>query len=657
MKKVFFKTLLTTIAFVVFLCLNYSCIYAEDLKETLQGVCYDMDEDSEYNLTNAAAYADQTPTRFYIKGDFKKDADRKDGYVSYAINSGNLLVCVDNTYGNKLLSPDKEQDWHIISDSNKTVNGYELGEKIVSGAIVVQTSKDGKTGWKTVDSCADFNNKMDSINNREINGKQIKGFYETNDVQKTSGCFYRVIVAYKLEHEVEPTKIWKWDMKNKEAKERVEEYKFYAYDPSVPKEKELKEEDAYWFYDVFRVNDQDGFDNPQKVEGEDPHSGWKIGKFCISDYTEVKDKKDNSPVVFVKTPKNRVSLWFKLNYDLDKCYNKPEIKVDYTQSGSDTDFDTGVIKNVGKGMLIVEKRDVKNHPEKQIYTNFLDASATAGANTRIDLFEEGDYRVTLDYQLHYDKDFVFGTTTSKTLSYKVPFEFRVRNGDISLFLRDLESGQFISNAEIAERGFKVDLANSKYLSISVKREILNDSLDGLVPDTTLTETAKDGDSYTLEGIYTVTAKNPTTGESVEKKIYVGDRDIMKAHMTEKIPLSEIKERLELGAYIDDLGHIIDPTPTPTPEPEEEIPETTDDNTDITPQPPVENNSTKPTVSEPVKEDSNKPTSQPVNAGIAEKESESDTGGGGLIIIVVSAIAIVLCLFIVLRKKRHPKEKD
>jgi hypothetical protein len=213
------------------------------------------------------------------------------------------------------------------------------------------------------------------------------------------------------------------------------------------------------------------------------------------------------------------------------------------------------------------------------------------------LFEEGDYEVALDYQLHYDKPFVFGSTTTKTLTYRIFFKFKVRNGDISAFLRDVDTNQFITNANVAEHGFYIDVANSQYLTMSIKREILTDSLDGLVEDTKFSGVAKEGRSYTEEGIYTVTIKNLATGDSVIKRVYVGNRDILLAHMKTGMSISAINEKLATGATIDASGQIIEPEPpqettveTPT-EPEEsseplettEIPEETT-SSDSSPQP-------------------------------------------------------------------------
>ena len=192
----------------------------------------------------------------------------------------------------------------------------------------------------------------------------------------------------------------------------------------------------------------------------------------------------------------------------------------------------------------------------------------------MDLFEEGDYEVALDYQLHYDKPFVFGTTTTKTLTYRIFFKFKVRNGDISAFLRDVDTNQFITNANIAENGFYIDVANSQYLNMSIKRDVLSDSADGIVPDNKFTGVAIDGRKYTDEGIYTVTVENPATGDKTEKTVYVGNTDVMRAYMTTGLTISEINEKLASGAYIDEEGHIVEPEAVV-----EEEPELTEEDTD------------------------------------------------------------------------------
>ena len=291
------------------------------------------------------------------------------------------------------------------------------------------------------------------------------------------------------------------------------------------------------------------------MQSDDPHNNWTLGKFYVSGYTDV--TYDGDVPIFLKVPGDKAALWFSLEHDLNKCNGRTDVEVEYISSGSDIYFGTPTIEDFGRGALIIRKSDKNNKKERFIYTNYLEASATVGANTRVDLFEEGDYEVALDYQLHYDKPFVFGTTTTKTLTYRVFFKFKVRNGDISAFIRDVDTNQFITNANIAENGFYIDVANSQYLSISIKREVLSESLDGLVEDTKFSGVAKEGRYYKDEGVYTVTVKNLATGDSVEKRVYVGNSDILKAHIVNEISISEINERLAAGAVIDENGYISD----------------------------------------------------------------------------------------------------
>lgn len=526
--------------------------YAAEEKETLNGKTYDLGEKDEYEINKAEVISDKA-SRFYLTGDIS-EISTKNGFVSYAVDSGNLKLMIDKEFGATLFTPKKEQDWHIITDKTKVVDSTKLEENIGSGAIIVQTSKDGKT-WINVATETDIYEKMDTLNKRTINGEQVDAFYETTNVQITTGCYYRIIVAYKLERTVEPSKVLFVEVKNTERKEQLEIYEFYAYNPNVDQAEKLDTTEAYEFSNVYRVDSQDGFKNPMAIKSDDPHNDWTLGKFYVSGYTDV--TYDDDIPVFLKVPGDKAALWFNLEHALDKCNGRTDVKVEYIPSGSDIYFGTPTIEDFGKGALIIRKTDKNNKKERYIYTNYLEASATVGANTRVDLFEEGDYEVALDYQLHYDKPFVFGTTTTKTLTYRVFFKFKVRNGDISAFIRDVDTDQFITNANVAENGFYIDVANSQYLSLSIKREVLSESLDGLVEDTKFSGVAKEGRHYTDEGIYTVTVKNLATGDSIEKRVYVGDSDILKAHMVTGISISEINERLAAGAVIDENGYISD----------------------------------------------------------------------------------------------------
>ena len=616
--------------------------YAAEEKKVLTGKSYDLSVKDEYEISKAIVVEDSA-NRIYVTGDIS-GVSTKNGFVSYAVDSGNLKIMLNKNFEVQIFTPDKEQDWHIVTDKSKKVDSTKLSDNIGSGAIIVQTSKDGKS-WINVDTETDIYNKMDTINNRTINGEPINAFYETTNVQVTTGCYYRIIVAYKLERTVDPSKILFVKVKNTEEKEHLEIYEFYAYNPNVNQNEVLDTNDAYCFDEVKRVDSPNGFDKTTAINSEDPHNDWTLGKFYVSGYTDYIVDEDGCPV-FLKVPGDKAALWFLLENELDKCDGRTDVKVEYIQSGSDIYFGTPTINNFGRGALIIRKTDKNNNKERYIYTNYLEASATVGANTRVDLFEEGDYEVALDYQLHYDKPFVFGTTTTKTLTYRVFFKFKVRNGDISAFLRDVDTNQFITNANVAENGFYIDVANSQYLNLSIKREVLSESLDGLVEDTKFTGVAKEGRHYIDEGIYTVTVKNQATGDILTKRVYVGDGEILKAHMVTGISISEINERLASGAYIDENGYIVDPIPEIIEEPTE-----------------VETGIEETTVEEPITEPE-KDMDVPAETGVVSKEvssesvedEENPTQKRDYVVPVLSAVILVLGIALVSRKRKVRNEQ-
>uniref|UniRef100_I5AXJ7 Uncharacterized protein n=1 Tax=Eubacterium cellulosolvens (strain ATCC 43171 / JCM 9499 / 6) TaxID=633697 RepID=I5AXJ7_EUBC6 len=529
--------------------------YAEatQKKETLSGRAYDLDEDNKYIIDDDNEEAGDAK-RFYITGDIES-VSSKNGFTSYAVKADNLKIMVDPEYKSELCSKENAKEWHIIKDKGEKVNSTQLSDKVNSGAILVQTSKDGKV-WVTDTTEVDFYNNLELINSKEINGEKQDAFYETTNVQLSNGCYYRIIVAYELERETGSSKILFWNKKNTEKKNCLEVYQFHAYESSIKQTNSLDTKNAYEFSTVYRVDDQDGFENPVPVKSGDPHNDWNVGRFYVSDYTDYRMEGDVP--VFLKVPGDKTSLWFNLEQELDRCNGRTDVKVNNITSGSDVYFGTPTIANFGRGALIVRKTNRQNQKEREIYTNYLEASATVGANTRVDLFEEGDYEVALDYQLHYDKPFVFGTTTTKTLTYRIFFKFKVRNGDVSAFLRDVDTNQFITNENIAEHGFYIDVANSQYLNMSIKRDVLSESADGIVSDNKFTGVAKDGRKYTDEGIYTVTVENPATGDKTEKTVYVGHGDVMRAYMTTGLTITEINEKLEEGAYVDEKGQIVEP---------------------------------------------------------------------------------------------------
>lgn len=101
------------------------------------------------------------------------------------------------------------------------------------------------------------------------------------------------------------------------------------------------------------------------------------------------------------------------------------------------------------------------------------------ADTKVQLFEEGDYEVALDYEVTKDE------LIDKTGHYRIFFKFSVRNGNCMAYPIDVKTGSELTNSSMTENGFRLDLAKSRYLKINLKKEILKDSADGLIEEYTV----------------------------------------------------------------------------------------------------------------------------------------------------------------------------
>ena len=258
-------------------------------------------------------------------------------------------------------------------------------------------------------------------------------------------------------------------------------------------------------------------------------------------------KESDGNIVFLKNVGDKVTLWFNLNQNINELNGDKDLKITDDTEGYDKYFETERT-DFGKGTLIIRYTDYNNNSsEPQVYKNYLAANTSVGADTKVQLFEEGDYEVALDYEVTSDQ------LIDKVGHYRIFFTFSVRNGNCMVYPLDVSTGSELTNGSMTENGFMLDLAKSRYLQINVKREVLTDSADGLVEDTRSNAPAKDGEKYTEEGIYTITATNQYTNQKTTKKIYVGTNNLMKAVMTSGLSIEEINKLISEGATIDDEG--------------------------------------------------------------------------------------------------------
>ena len=325
------------------------------------------------------------------------------------------------------------------------------------------------------------------------------------------------------------------------------------------------EDQVYYLGSTVNAGTDDGYSKDGALTEKDPHYGWSLGRFYVTGFTNI--QREGNKVTFLKTAGDDIKLKFRLDQDIDQLNGDEALTINDDSNGYDQRF--GITKSdtgFGRGTLIIRQTDYQNNESApQVFVNYLDG-VQKDAETDVSSFAEGDYEVVLDYEIKKDarKTPCIGPIPSISIlpeygNYTIRFSFSVRNGNTMVFLLDSETGSELTNSSVTENGFTVDFAKSRYLDIFVKRSVLSDSGQELV-DIRSNEPASDGKSYTDPGIYTITAVNPSTSQTTEKVIYVGNDPLLKCYAITGYSLEQIQDMLDQGATISDDGSIVWPKP-------------------------------------------------------------------------------------------------
>lgn len=325
------------------------------------------------------------------------------------------------------------------------------------------------------------------------------------------------------------------------------------------------ENQIYYLGSTVNAGMDDGYSKDGALTEKDPHYGWSLGRFYITGFTNI--QREGDKVTFLKTAGDDIKLKFRLDQDVDRLNGDEALTINDDSNGYDQRF--GITKSdagFGRGTLIIRQTDYQNNESApQVFVNYL-IGVQKDAETDVSSFAEGDYEVVLDYEIKKDARKTPGIGPIPSISilpeygnYTIRFNFSVRNGNAMVFLIDSETGSELTNSSVTENGFTVDFAKSRYLDIFVKRSVLSDNGQELV-DIRSNEPASDGKNYTDPGIYTITAVNPSTSQTTEKVIYVGNNPLLKCYAITGYSLEQIQDMLNQGATISDDGSIVWPTP-------------------------------------------------------------------------------------------------
>ncbi len=283
------------------------------------------------------------------------------------------------------------------------------------------------------------------------------------------------------------------------------------------------QDNRYYFDPIeYTVNTgkDNGFSGNGAINSNDPHSGWQLGKFFIEGYTDI--IVDDGEIIVLKNVGDQIRFGYLLEEDID-CLNDDEtLSINDDVDNTDTAFQIPR-QDFGRGALFVRHTDYQgnaNYPAE--YTDFLEG-CSVGADTDIDMYEEGDYSVALDYEIKDGRN-VFGNTSffghsilPSYTDYRYSFSFKIRNSNCMVYPMDSNDSSELHDGDLTPNGFSLDLARSRYLTINVKYSQISNGRPVIISN----RTASDGDVYESEGIYEIEVSNESTNRSTTIVIFVG----------------------------------------------------------------------------------------------------------------------------------------
>lgn len=645
-KKVF-STLLVAVTVAAGTLSVASPAYAKSEILSADQKIYTLDAKNGYKYSAANAKEDKNVTplgTLEIVGD-AEDAGNQNGIKKIDASDGNLKI----SYSFKKSDlPSKDDDWHLVGDSYDEINGEVLSGDIKEGGILIQTSLNGED-WINSGNWVNYfaEEKKDPI-------------YKTTEIQLLNGCYYRIVVAYKEQKLSKSSQILFYNKKDYDTRRVAEVYTFYAIDedansksvanPKVEPRQELGE--------TVNAGHDTGYSKKNEIDSDDVHYGWKkdIGTFTINGFTQ-KQEKDGVPV-FLKNVGDQVTLWFTLDQDIDKLNGRDNLEISEDTNGFDENFQTKKT-NLGRGALIIQYTDCEGHKhDPVIYTDYLSACSTTSADTRVVLYEEGDYEVALDYEIkHTPRKVGPVEIVPEYHDYRKSFKFSVHNGNAMVYPFDIGTGSELLNRSITPNGFRIDLANSKDLDIFVTQTNITVNSNGKhVEDSRGEKTAKDGAEYTKPGVYTIKVKNPYTDKETTKTIYVGDDEFLKALAGSGLTVKELDDALKNGYTIAEDGSLVEPL-----NPETEVQETVSEGIEV-----VESESEEEKKERAAAELSEKPektstqttsTSESSRTVTAPKNVSEDRKDGSPVVPVVVGLSVAAALIGAITMKKHKKNRS
>ncbi len=490
------------------LLLNVASIQAEELKSEVSGYYYKFEDSKHYEFEGLKSDTTLKNYGVFSIGGNVADISELDGFSAYGIDGSDVNLYY--TYSDQLLRSGIEE-FHLVEDGSNKINGLKVNSKIKKGALLLQSSKDGKN-WKDEKYITNLFEEIPI---------QKESFIKLEQNQIEQGTYYRVIVAYRLGKKVGNNNLFNFIPLPGDKMEYIkiaQVYNVYIYDRNkvtinIDNKITLGERKKY------KAND--GYYNEESL-ANDIHNGWHLGKFFLEGYTKYSEK--NNENILLKNVGDSIKLSFKIEQDINRLNNDSNYVISNDTDGRDEYF--GIKKEeegFGKGALIIKHTNFQGDTKINVHRDYLTKIVSNGDEKDLILSEEGDYEIALDYEIE-NKNIT--SIFNKYTNYQIFIKFKVRNGNSMVFPFDVKTNEELTNASSTENGFYLDLAKSRYLDVFVKKEVLNRSSNKLENDVRFNTIVKDKQEFVDEGIYTITVKNNYTDLTTVKKIYVGKDELL-----------------------------------------------------------------------------------------------------------------------------------
>lgn len=521
---------------IFFICVNSQAVSAAESTKEISGQVYTLEtEDGNFDYKGKKSEASSSTNTYgtlSLMGDFKENGEQNGVTAFDATGTDDPSTDEDESeinfiyqYDRNLLDADDSQSWSLYEDKSKKIGDLSLDEKVDKGAIVVQSSFDGEHWSTDLVSTNVFESKPEN---------KSDSLYSTSVNQLVNGCYYKVVIAYQTREKsgnqkIGPVKAWA----KYSYQEHVEVYAFYIRNETEyalaakPTDKPIYNFDS----DPVNTGMDNGYSGTSDVATDDVQNGWSLGQFYINGFSGNAhfykgDESTKKNPIFLKNVGDKVTLWFRLDQmNLDALNGNQHLSINPDEKGSDQEFHVPA-QNFKRGALIIKFTDYENIGHTNVYTDYLSAAATTSSDTKVQLFEEGDYEVALDYEIKDSSPLAWKIPKpAKYSAYRISFKFSVRNSNCMVYPMDATTGAEL-RTPYTPNGFRLDLARSRYLDLSVKKKVLTD--DGL--DLRVSQISSDQEKFTDEGIYELTVRNEITEDEVTKVIYVGSDNLMKAYV-------------------------------------------------------------------------------------------------------------------------------